>query len=113
MQRFIVCTVVAATMIFSAVAPSFAQRGRNTYTPYVMTPNGPMLRSQYMMMTMQFVDPAMIALMQQQEQAFLNRGKKTTAPAGGNTGVKPTGAKPAVKPAANTTAGKPAAPVKK
>jgi hypothetical protein len=111
MQRFIACTIAASTLIVALFAPSIAQAaGRSRYSPYIMTPGGPMLRSQYMLQTMQFVDPAMLALMQQQEQAFLNKGKKPTTPTG-NTGVKPTGARTTT--GVKTTAGKPATPVKK
>lgn len=90
MSRFISRLTLAALLIFATLAPGVAQaRGRNTYTPFVMTPNGPMLRSQYLMQTMQFVNPQLIAAMQQQEQQYLNKNKKPAA----NTGAKNTAGK--------------------
>lgn len=93
MQRLIAGALVVAALAAAPVTPGVAQaQGRNRYSPYIMTANGPMLRSQYMLQTMQFVDPTMIMLMQQQEQAYLNKGKKPAA----TTATKPT-AKPAAK----------------
>lgn len=91
MQRFLfhaVAVILAAVL----AAPAGAQ-SRGRVSPYVMTPYGPMLRSQYMLQTMQFVDPAMIAQMQAIEQQMLNRGRKPVA-ATPNNGAKSIAGKP-------------------